>query len=121
METPPQSDLALLPYAHVKDMQSFRDSIENRLSNIENELIDVKGRLTGVEDRLTNVENTMMTKEYWEGEKLRLIEGIGIKFMEIIALQRHFQSKRLISAVTSNNTKACKPFILPCSISKLSL
>ncbi|MBF0537727.1 MAG: hypothetical protein HQL03_05675 [Nitrospirae bacterium] len=115
-ETPPKSDIALLLYAHIKDMQSFRSSVEGRLSNIENEMVgvkdrltnventmvEVKERLTGVEDRLTNVENTMvevkerltnventmMTKEYWESEKLRLIEGIGNKFMEIVREQK---------------------------------
>ncbi|KJU84529.1 hypothetical protein MBAV_003274 [Candidatus Magnetobacterium bavaricum] len=108
-ETPPKSEISLLLYAHVKDMQSFRDSVQSRLSGIEHEMVEVKERLTNVEttmvevkerltnvettivevkERLTNVETTMMTKEYWDSEKLRLLEGIGIKFMEVLSAQK---------------------------------
>ncbi|MBF0120817.1 MAG: hypothetical protein HQK79_18465 [Desulfobacterales bacterium] len=70
IETPPKDEVAQLLLLHIKDFQSFKLKVEQEFEKVNKEIASLKQDVAVIKD-------TMMTKQFWEEEKSRLLKGIG--------------------------------------------
>ncbi|MBF0099807.1 MAG: hypothetical protein HQK77_02770 [Desulfobacterales bacterium] len=59
-EAPPKSEIAILLHLHIKDMQDFKQRVEDKLEKLENDIkriqLDIDDRFDKVDDRLDKMD-----------------------------------------------------------------